>query len=164
MWEVQKTQEQFSVASHGYQQCPYPGSGAGQGRIPVQGLPRRQPLEGDAAGGGGIHPTFFCCMCCPKACHRSFTSCDCGISPSLDVIRIRHYGFLANACRAKQLPRIRRAIEAARRLLGGVEAEEQAHISAKTVSESWCFTCPICHGPMRILAEIPPGRVRFEGG
>jgi hypothetical protein len=74
------------------------------------------------------------------------------------LVRIRHYGFLANACRSKQLPRIRQAIALA------VEATEGTDITAKATDETGCFLCPQCHRLMRILAEIPPVRVRMEGG
>ncbi len=80
------------------------------------------------------------------------------------LVRIRHYGFLANACRAKQLPRIRRAIEAAQSLPIEGSNEETSLTLIQTGSESWCFICPNCLRPMRILAEIQPARVRFEGG
>lgn len=77
------------------------------------------------------------------------------------LVRIRHYGFLANACRTKQLPRIRQAIAESNLAIDAVETPDT---SAKGTDEPWCFTCPKCHRPMRILAEIPPARVRAEGG
>jgi hypothetical protein len=77
------------------------------------------------------------------------------------LVRIRHYGFLANACRTKQLPRIRQAIAAANL---AVEAVEGTDATAKATDESGCFFCPKCHRLMRILAEIAPVRVRIEGG
>jgi len=70
------------------------------------------------------------------------------------LVRIRHYGFLANACRSKQLPRIRQAIAAA----AGVA---EAYTITQIVPEAWSFTCPSCHRPMRIVAAIP---TRWEGG
>ena len=80
------------------------------------------------------------------------------------LVRIRHYGFLANACWTKQLPRIRQAIAQAQSLPIEGSDEETSLTLIQTLSESWCFICPNCLRPMRILAEIPPGRVRFEGG
>lgn len=77
------------------------------------------------------------------------------------LVRIRHYGFLANACRTKQLPRIRQAIAESNLAIDAVETPDT---SAKGTDEPWCFTCPKCHRPMRILVEIPPARVRTEGG
>ncbi len=74
------------------------------------------------------------------------------------LMRIRHYGFLANACRSKQLPRIRLAIaETNRQAMEGAEAQQ-------AITTTGCFSCPTCHRPMCVLAEIPPARVRFEGG
>jgi hypothetical protein len=78
------------------------------------------------------------------------------------LVRIRHYGFLANACRSKQLPRIRQAIAAADKQEAVDIAEKQASATAEI--ETVCFSCPNCHRPMRILAVILPARVRFEGG
>lgn len=77
------------------------------------------------------------------------------------LIRIRHYGFLANACRAKQLPRIRQAI--ARAQQQAAEDEEKATPLSQTSKETWCFTCTKCHSPMRVLANIEPVRERLEG-
>ncbi len=78
---------------------------------------------------------------------------------------IRQYGFLANACRAKQLPRIRQAIAQAQQQAAEGEAEEKAILPLSQPSQQiWCFTCPKCQSPMRILADIAPVRERWEGG
>jgi hypothetical protein len=78
------------------------------------------------------------------------------------LVRIRHFGFLANACRSKQLPRIRQAIAMADKQAAEDLAEAQLSASAEIATV--CFSCPNCHRPMRILAVILPARVRFEGG
>lgn len=75
------------------------------------------------------------------------------------LVRIRHYGFLANACRSKQLPRIRQAM--AQQLPDEEAVEGSKDALAEPVARIWCFTCPNCHTPMRILAEIAP---RWGGG
>jgi hypothetical protein len=80
------------------------------------------------------------------------------------LVRIRHYGFLANACRAKQLPRIRQAIAVADRQATVDVAEAQPTAAAEIAPETQCFSCPNCHRPMRLLALIPAARVRFDGG
>ena len=80
------------------------------------------------------------------------------------LVRIRHYGFLANACRAKQLPRLRQAIAAADRQMVVEVTEVQSTVSAESVSETGGFFCPHCQRLMHLLAVIPPVRVRFDGG
>lgn len=77
------------------------------------------------------------------------------------LVRIRHYGFLANACRTKRLPQIRQAIEEAQQqpAIGGVEREAKS-LTAPHLP-TWSFLCPNCHTPMHVLAEIAP---RWEGG
>jgi hypothetical protein len=77
------------------------------------------------------------------------------------LVRIRHYGFLANACRAKQLPRIRQVIAAADLAAVAVAGTNTA---TKTTHETGCYLCPQCHRLMHILGEIPPVRLRIEGG
>ena len=76
------------------------------------------------------------------------------------LMRIRHYGFLANACRRQQLPRIRQAIAAA--LQRSTAAAEESGRSTQATS-TWCFLCPRCRTPRRILGDIP-ARTRWEGG
>ncbi|MEW7984614.1 MAG: IS91 family transposase [Candidatus Thiodiazotropha sp.] len=73
------------------------------------------------------------------------------------LMRIRHYGFLANACRAKQLPRILKAI---------AEAGPQAVTESETEKQAarWCFACPCCQRPMRVVAQLAPQWQRMEGG
>ena len=79
------------------------------------------------------------------------------------LVRIRHYGFLANACRAKQLARIRWAIAEARQ-----QAEDEAQPGAESepanVVKSWCFACPRCQRPMQVVAQLPPSWQSWEGG
>jgi hypothetical protein len=78
------------------------------------------------------------------------------------LVRIRHYGFMANACRSKQLPRVRQAIAEADSQ--PADDYEEAKPLTPVASETGCFSCPSCHRLMRILTEIPPVRLRFEGG
>ena len=78
------------------------------------------------------------------------------------LVRIRHYGFLANACRAKQLARIRQALAEADSQ--PADDHDEATPLTPIASETWCICCPTCHRPMRLLAEIQPVRLRFEGG
>ena len=80
------------------------------------------------------------------------------------LVRIRHYGFLANACRSKQLPRIRQAIAAVDKQSQENLAELKPTASAESVTETGGFFCPHCHRPMRLIAVISPARVRLEGG
>jgi len=74
-------------------------------------------------------------------------------------MRIRHYGWLANACRAKKLEQIKAAIAAQ-------EAEASAEISEPLrenpqSAETW--PCPCCKtGRMRVCETLPP--MRLEGG
>jgi hypothetical protein len=77
------------------------------------------------------------------------------------LMRIRHYGFLANACRSKQLPRIRQAIAQEQQQ----EADEaELEQDTMTAAETGCYLCPNCHRPMRVIAEIAPRHDRWEGG
>jgi hypothetical protein len=70
------------------------------------------------------------------------------------LMRIRHFGYLANCCRAKRLPQIRAAITEAG--TAAVELETAAPLVGP-VSETW--PCPVCRsGRLRIVAELPPRR------
>jgi hypothetical protein len=77
------------------------------------------------------------------------------------LVRIRHYGFLANACRAKKLPRLRQAIAETRQAMP--EAGEPEPDTAKA-GESWCLPCPRCQRPMRVVAQLPAPWQRRESG
>jgi len=67
------------------------------------------------------------------------------------LMRLRHYGFLANRCRAKKLARIRTALA-------------QDHASSPATEDTTgtvCdgYPCPKCHqGMMRVLTLLPPLR------
>ena len=66
------------------------------------------------------------------------------------MMRIRHYGFLANCCRRKKLQQIREAIEVA---VAQPTTEEQA----SRPSDQWLeeMPCPSCSlGRLRIIGEI----------
>lgn len=77
------------------------------------------------------------------------------------LMRIRHYGFLANACRAKQLARIRHAlVKAQSRRPEKPREETQVPV---TMPHAY-YPCSGCHQPMRIVAEIAPRRLRWEVG
>ncbi len=72
-------------------------------------------------------------------------------------MRVRHFGFLANCCRAERLPAIRAAIEAYQAARGTeiTPPREQRPFDG--------YPCPKCRqGHLRIVAELP--RQRLEGG
>jgi hypothetical protein len=73
-------------------------------------------------------------------------------------MRVRHYGFLANRCRAQRLSVIRAAIE---------EQRETTLASAVDVADAPFagYPCPKCRkGWLRIIEELAPQRQRLEGG
>jgi hypothetical protein len=77
------------------------------------------------------------------------------------LVRIRHYGFLANACRARQLPRLRQAIAEAE----SVETSEvPPEVSTDSTVQGWCFPCPHCRRPMRVVAQLPAPWQHWESG
>jgi hypothetical protein len=78
------------------------------------------------------------------------------------LMRIRHYGFLANACRARQLPRIRQAIAEQQHRTDEAEVAPQAQ--AQTALPSWHFPCPRCKRPMRVMVQLVPQWQRWDGG
>jgi hypothetical protein len=70
------------------------------------------------------------------------------------LMRIRHYGFLANRCRQAKLTKIRQ-------LLGQVADETVTDESVSAKENGW--PCPKCHrGQMRVLYELSP--IRLTGG
>ncbi|MEE4379448.1 MAG: IS91 family transposase, partial [Candidatus Competibacteraceae bacterium] len=72
------------------------------------------------------------------------------------LMRIRHYGFLANRCRRRKLALIRSA-------LAGVQAtpsKEETNGAAERFTGYPCTQCG--QGMLRITAEVPPRR--WEGG
>ena len=71
------------------------------------------------------------------------------------LMRLRHYGFLANRCRAEKLRRIRAALAQDSE---STPAEEDA---TGTVGDG--YPCPKCHqGTVRAVYPLPP--VRWAGG
>jgi len=71
------------------------------------------------------------------------------------LMRIRHYGFLANACRRRKLQTIRAALTSPQ-----APAEKVAQEEAPSHFEG--YPCPRCHqGVLRIITELAP--LRWEG-
>ncbi|RKZ99973.1 MAG: IS91 family transposase [Gammaproteobacteria bacterium] len=67
------------------------------------------------------------------------------------LMRVRHYGYLANRCRKEKLAKIRA-------WLGQQPAEEATDESAQVKESDW--PCPECHrGVMRVILELPPIRL-----
>jgi len=70
------------------------------------------------------------------------------------LMRIRHYGFLANRCRKEKLAKIRQWLNQAM-------TEEVAAEASSGREEGW--PCPECHrGALRVISELQP--VRLTGG
>lgn len=68
------------------------------------------------------------------------------------LMRIRHYGFLANRCRHDKLARIRRALAAL--------PPETTSETADTVALG--YPCPKCRrGTLRVVATLPPRRLAW---
>ncbi len=68
------------------------------------------------------------------------------------LMRLRHYGFLANRCREKKLQRIRDALEC---------GSENTTVPKETDSANAFehYPCPKCHqGMLRVFALLPPER------
>lgn len=78
------------------------------------------------------------------------------------LMRIRHYGFLANACRARQLPRARQAI--AEQQHRTVEAEAASQAQTQSTLPSWDFPCPRCKRPMSVVEHLPAQWLCWGGG
>ena len=69
------------------------------------------------------------------------------------LMRIRHYGFLANRCRQEKLTKIRQ-------LLGQQADEAAAEEPVQAQQNDW--PCPKCHrGRMQVWKELSP--IRFTG-
>ena len=78
------------------------------------------------------------------------------------LMRIRHYGFLANACRRRKLPRIRAALAAQGKVPASAPADPEKAVQ-KTPAPFSGWPCPKCHkGHLRVIGECPPHR--WEGG
>jgi hypothetical protein len=71
-------------------------------------------------------------------------------------MRIRHFGFLANRCRAERLEEIRAALNVAQQPCeASTDAESPAPFDG--------YPCPLCRkGGLRITAHLAPKR--FDGG
>lgn len=71
------------------------------------------------------------------------------------LMRIRHYGFLANRCRAKRLAQIRVDLD-----LQATERGQVAKVSAATTqmplsSQTWMPRCPRCQsGQLRLIQVL----------
>lgn len=69
------------------------------------------------------------------------------------LMRIRHFGYLANCCRAKRLAQVRAAIAQTE----ATEAGPEPVVNRPGPEEVW--PCPVCQGGrLRIVAELPPRR------
>ncbi len=66
------------------------------------------------------------------------------------LMRVRHYGFLANRCRRRRLAQIRQA-------LGVIDATADADTAAGDSAPT--YTCPHCRQPtLRVIGTLSPGR------
>jgi hypothetical protein len=73
------------------------------------------------------------------------------------LMRIRHYGFLANCCRKRCLAAIRADLASA------PEPPLPEQTEGGGTRSDFQFPCPVCHiGRLRVIEEIPPQR--FDGG
>ena len=95
-----------------------------------------EPLEGDDTGGRGVYPPL------PAAC------------PAQGLMRIRHYGFLANSCRRRKLALIRTALTCGRNI-----AKTDSNASPERFTG---YPCPNADWAAAHHAEMPPQR--WEGG
>jgi len=70
------------------------------------------------------------------------------------LMRIRHFGYLANCCHKRRLPQIQAAITET----DATEAEPERVVNRPgLVVETW--PCPVCQsGRLRMVAELPPQR------
>ncbi len=72
------------------------------------------------------------------------------------LMRIRHFGFLANRCRKEKLAKIRQ-------WLGQVAEKETADASESSETKHNDWPCPKCHrGQMRVRMALSP--IRLTGG
>jgi hypothetical protein len=74
-------------------------------------------------------------------------------------MRVRHFGFLANRCRAQRLSAIRAAIEEQTRMPPAMAGD----VPADPPFDG--YPCPKCRkGRLRIIDELVPQRQRLDGG
>ncbi|MFC3391597.1 Putative transposase [Aidingimonas halophila] len=65
------------------------------------------------------------------------------------LVRVRHYGFLANRCRRRRLAQIRQA-------LAVIDATADADTAADDSAP--IYTCPHCRQPtLRVIGTLSPG-------
>ncbi|WP_205599114.1 transposase, partial [Halomonas faecis] len=70
------------------------------------------------------------------------------------LMRVRHYGFLANRCRRRRLAQIRQALAV---IDATVDADTAASDSTPT------YTCPHCRQPtLRVIGTLSPRRSRLD--
>ncbi len=78
------------------------------------------------------------------------------------LMRIRHYGFLANCCRGVKLGRIRAALSKVSKLANRETPKKQTRPEGQTTPFDG-YPCPKCKlGRLRIMAELP--RPAFDTG
>ncbi len=77
-------------------------------------------------------------------------------------VRVRHYGFLANCCRAKKLPKIREGINRRQSDAKTLQAVAAAHAEGRVPaaqSDQPSYPCKQCRqGRLRVIEMIPPKR------
>ncbi|MEY6434314.1 transposase, partial [Thioalkalicoccus limnaeus] len=74
------------------------------------------------------------------------------------LMRVRHYGFLANRCRARRLPEIRAALAAPPPTVAAQNEEAGERVPFDG------YPCPTCRaGRLRVIARLSPPR-RDRGG
>ena len=70
------------------------------------------------------------------------------------LMRVRHYGFLANRCRRQRLVQIRRA-------LAVVESAPDADMAASDTERA--YICPHCQQPtLRMIGTLTPRRLTYD--
>lgn len=68
-------------------------------------------------------------------------------------MRIRHFGILANRCRAQLIPRCRQLL---------AEAPRPHLPTAVSVTQPAVWACPECGGPMTIVERLSAGQIRLR--
>ena len=76
----------------------------------------------------------------------------------LSFVRIRHFGFLANRRKKKDLERCRELLGVApTEIPGAVQAADEPSLNSSSEASERLDTCPVCaKGHMRLTKEIPP--------
>lgn len=78
----------------------------------------------------------------------------------LGFMRIRHYGFLANACRRQHLVRIRRCLGRDQMMPPSRKPVVSDVRSLDGTRRYWPPQCPCCHCPLRVTARVRPNPER----